>query len=165
MSPTPKTQTGSPRRQRLKQNRNPEAGMRNRQKGLFKKTHTWYRYYGGDVLIFIKRPDGRLRGYESRPGLLPEFAKLSGRYTKHNSPRRKIAIFKGKHSYHLQLHFIELLKLLKFAGSLFPTISRVKPSVIYTNILPTLNAAITTITIAITKEIPEGLIVSVKANF
>ncbi|SPJ78489.1 uncharacterized protein FTOL_06878 [Fusarium torulosum] len=77
MSPTQNQPSRSPRRRRLQQNRNVEAGMRNRQNGLFKKTDTWYRYYGGDALIFIKRPDGRITGYESRPGLLPEFSKLS----------------------------------------------------------------------------------------
>ncbi|EXL64824.1 hypothetical protein FOPG_18931, partial [Fusarium oxysporum f. sp. conglutinans race 2 54008] len=76
MSPTPKVQSGSPRRQRLKKNRNAEAGMRNRENGLFKKTNTWHHYYGGDILIFIKRPDGRIKGYESRPKLLQEFSKL-----------------------------------------------------------------------------------------
>ncbi|KAK2679059.1 hypothetical protein RAB80_004240 [Fusarium oxysporum f. sp. vasinfectum] len=172
MSPTPKVQSGSPRRQRLKKNRNAEAGMRNRENGLFKKTNTWHHYYGGDILIFIKRPDGRIKGYESRPKLLQEFSKLPipaheirgpDDIDTHNSPRRKVSVFTGKHSYLLQLKFIKFIKFIKFTSSIFSRISRIEPSIIWTN-LPTLIAAIAT-TIAIAKKTPKSLIMSVQANF
>ncbi|EXL64471.1 hypothetical protein FOPG_19263, partial [Fusarium oxysporum f. sp. conglutinans race 2 54008] len=88
-----------------------------------------------------------------------------GRHTKHNSPRRKVSIFTGKHSYLLQLKFFKFFPYILFTISLFPTISRVKPWIIWTNILPPRVTAIATIAFAITKENPKSLIMSVQTNF
>ncbi|EXM35601.1 hypothetical protein FoTM2_004359 [Fusarium oxysporum f. sp. vasinfectum] len=149
MSPTPKVQSGSPRRQRLKKNRNAEAGMRNRENGLFKKTNTWHHYYGGDILIFIKRPDGRIKGYESRPKLLQEFSKLP-------IPAHEI---RGPDDIDTVTERADTPSTTAQGEK----ISRIEPSIIWTN-LPTLIAAIAT-TIAIAKKTPKSLIMSVQANF
>ena len=55
---------------RGQQNRNPEAGMRNRQMGLGKKANTYKQFYGGDVLLLMRRRDGQIFGYQSRDGLI-----------------------------------------------------------------------------------------------
>ncbi|KAF6513709.1 hypothetical protein HZS61_007034 [Fusarium oxysporum f. sp. conglutinans] len=148
MSPTPKVQSGSPRRQRLKKNRNAEAGMRNRENGLFKKTNTWHHYYGGDILIFIKRPDGRIKGYESRPKLLQEFSKLP-------IPAHEI---RGPDD-------IDTVTERADTPSTTAQGEKVKPWIIWTNILPPRVTAIATIAFAITKENPKSLIMSVQTNF
>ncbi|KAJ4200323.1 hypothetical protein NW759_015900 [Fusarium solani] len=76
-SPSQVTRTQTSRRRRSEQNRNPGAGMRNRKKGLSKKAHTFFRFYGGQVALVIKSEDGRIGGYESHVGLIREFAKAS----------------------------------------------------------------------------------------
>ena len=55
---------------RGQQNRNPEAGMRNRQMGLGKKANTYKQFYGGDVLLLMRRQNGQIFGYQSRDGLI-----------------------------------------------------------------------------------------------
>ncbi|RSL86840.1 hypothetical protein CDV31_016344 [Fusarium ambrosium] len=75
--PSQVTRTQTSRRRRSEQNRNPGAGMRNRKKGLSKKAHTFFRFYGGQVALVIKSEDGRIGGYESHAGLIREFAKAS----------------------------------------------------------------------------------------
>ncbi|KAJ4178318.1 hypothetical protein NW767_014893 [Fusarium falciforme] len=75
--PSQVTRTKTSRRRRSEQNRNPGAGMRNRQRGLAKKAHTFFRFYGGQVALVVKREDGRIGGYESHVGLIREFAKAS----------------------------------------------------------------------------------------
>ncbi|EXU95393.1 hypothetical protein X797_011545 [Metarhizium robertsii] len=49
------------------------VGMKNRERGLRKKAHTYFRLFAGDVLVILRRPDGRYTGYQSRPGLIREF--------------------------------------------------------------------------------------------
>jgi hypothetical protein len=58
-----------PRKPRMKRNRNPEVGMKNRQLGLSKMANTWHQYYGGQVLVLIRKQDGGLAGFQSDPGL------------------------------------------------------------------------------------------------
>ncbi|KAM5353324.1 hypothetical protein ACJZ2D_016773 [Fusarium nematophilum] len=65
------------RRGRSEQNRNPQAGIRNRRRGLSKKANTFYRFYGGQVALVFRRPDGSISGYESHIGLLRELANTS----------------------------------------------------------------------------------------
>ncbi|RYP63161.1 hypothetical protein DL771_009392 [Monosporascus sp. 5C6A] len=50
-------------------NRNYARGLANRQKGIFKKSNTFNRFYGGDIAVVIKQ-HGRITAYESRPGIL-----------------------------------------------------------------------------------------------
>ncbi|RYO92533.1 hypothetical protein DL764_008116 [Monosporascus ibericus] len=54
-------------------NRNSDyaKGLVNRQKGIFKKSNTFYRFYGGDIAVIIKK-HGRVVTYQSRPGFLNE---------------------------------------------------------------------------------------------
>ncbi|KAI1181428.1 hypothetical protein F5B17DRAFT_425358 [Nemania serpens] len=42
----------------------------NRQRGIFKKSNTLRRMYGGEVAVLIKQQDGRVVTYESKPGML-----------------------------------------------------------------------------------------------
>jgi hypothetical protein len=50
-------------------NRNYARGLSNRQKGIFKKSHTYNRFYSGDVGVYFKQ-NGCVTTYESRPGVL-----------------------------------------------------------------------------------------------
>lgn len=59
-----------PRRPRLRMNRNPSIGMRNRQVGITKMAHTWSSLYGGDVLVVIRKDNGEWGGYQSDPSLI-----------------------------------------------------------------------------------------------
>lgn len=64
-------------RQRREKNKDVRAGLKNRSKGLSKKAHTYARLYGSDILLVIRRPDGRYCGYESRMGLSNELLRSS----------------------------------------------------------------------------------------
>ncbi|RYP05282.1 hypothetical protein DL765_009891 [Monosporascus sp. GIB2] len=52
-------------------NRDYAKGLVNRQKGIFKKSNTFYRFYGVDIAVIIKK-HGRIATYQSRPGFLNE---------------------------------------------------------------------------------------------
>ncbi|KAG4278825.1 hypothetical protein FPRO04_06146 [Fusarium proliferatum] len=54
-----------PRKPRMKKNRNPEVGMKNRQLGMSKMANTWYQYYGGQALVLIRKQDGGWAGFQS----------------------------------------------------------------------------------------------------
>ncbi|KAF4955449.1 hypothetical protein FGADI_4559 [Fusarium gaditjirri] len=58
-----------PRKPRMKKNRNPEVGMKNRQLGMSKMANTWYQYYGGHALVLIRKQDGGWAGFQSYSGL------------------------------------------------------------------------------------------------
>lgn len=58
-----------PRKPRMKKNRNPEVGMKNRQLGMSKMANTWYQYYGGEALVLIRKQDGGWAGFQSYSGL------------------------------------------------------------------------------------------------
>ena len=53
-------------------NKDVEAGMNNRQWGMCTKADALHRGYNADVIVVIRRPDGRIGGYQSRSGLLDE---------------------------------------------------------------------------------------------
>lgn len=65
------------REPRLRINKNPAAGMRNRQIGISKMAHTWFRFYGGEVLLLIRKHDGQWGGYQSRTHLVEELSQLN----------------------------------------------------------------------------------------
>ncbi|CAF3656518.1 unnamed protein product [Fusarium graminearum] len=65
-----------PRKPRMKKNRNPEVGMKNRQLGMSKMANTWHQYYGGQALVLIRKQDGGLAGFQSDPGLLQNLSRL-----------------------------------------------------------------------------------------
>ncbi|KAI1315758.1 hypothetical protein F5Y16DRAFT_406943 [Xylariaceae sp. FL0255] len=44
--------------------------LNNRQKGIFKKSNTLRRMYGGEVAVLIEQQDGLVVTYESKPGIL-----------------------------------------------------------------------------------------------
>lgn len=58
-------------------NKDPVRGLRNRQYGLSRKAHFFHKDYNADVLIVIRRPDGKYAGYQSKPGLLRQFRYIS----------------------------------------------------------------------------------------
>lgn len=64
-----------PRKQRMKRNRNPEVGMKNRQLGMSKMANTWYQYYGGQALVLIRKQDGGLAGFQSDPNLIQNLSR------------------------------------------------------------------------------------------
>ncbi len=64
-----------PRRQRSKANRNREIGINNRQGGMCRKAHDLFTQYKADVVVIIRRPDGRLGGYQSKRGLVRQLLK------------------------------------------------------------------------------------------
>lgn len=53
-------------------NRKSALSLANRQKGIFKKSNTLRRMYGGEIAIYIKQHDGYTICYESRAGILNE---------------------------------------------------------------------------------------------
>ncbi|KAI3322904.1 hypothetical protein HD806DRAFT_536084 [Xylariaceae sp. AK1471] len=61
-----------PRLQNRSHNRKAATSLANRQRGIFKKSHTLKRMYGGEVAVFIKQQDGYILRYESRPGILSD---------------------------------------------------------------------------------------------
>ncbi|KAF5231057.1 hypothetical protein FAUST_9498 [Fusarium austroamericanum] len=63
-----------PRKPRMKKNRNPELGMKNRQLGLSKMANTWYQYYSGQALVLIRKRDGGLAGFQSGPDLTQDLS-------------------------------------------------------------------------------------------
>lgn len=58
-----------PRRPRSKVNRDRTLGISNRQWGMCKKANSFSQLYNVDIVVAIQRPDGRLGGYQSKPGL------------------------------------------------------------------------------------------------
>lgn len=56
-------------------NRNYARGLSNRQRGIFKKSNTFYRYYGGEIAVLIKQGN-RITTYESRSGFLNDTSNL-----------------------------------------------------------------------------------------
>lgn len=52
-------------------NRNYARGLSNRQRGIFKKSNTFYRFYGGEIAVVIKQ-GSRITTYESRSGFLSD---------------------------------------------------------------------------------------------
>jgi hypothetical protein len=52
-------------------NRNKDyaRGLSNREKGLFKKANTFYKFYGGEIAVYIKL-NGKVTTYESANGVL-----------------------------------------------------------------------------------------------
>ncbi|KAI3335333.1 hypothetical protein F4824DRAFT_500949 [Ustulina deusta] len=58
------------RSQNRNHNRKAAISLANRQRGIFKKSNTLRRMYGGDIAIFIKQQDGYTLRYESRAGIL-----------------------------------------------------------------------------------------------
>lgn len=64
------------RRPRLKVNRNPSIGMKNRQVGISKMAHTWSSLYGGDARVVIRKDNGEWGGYQSDPSLIQHLSSL-----------------------------------------------------------------------------------------
>ncbi|KAL6789445.1 hypothetical protein GGI42DRAFT_337766 [Trichoderma sp. SZMC 28013] len=64
-------------RHRSRTNKDRTRGIRNRQRGLYKKAHFIYEEYDADILIVIRRPDGQYAGYQSTPGLLRRFQSVA----------------------------------------------------------------------------------------
>lgn len=60
------------RRRRSRVNRDLETGINNRQGGMCRKAHSLFTEYKADVVVIIRRPDGRYGGYQSKRGLLKE---------------------------------------------------------------------------------------------
>ncbi|KAK7224210.1 hypothetical protein V2G26_012213 [Clonostachys chloroleuca] len=71
-------------RLRREKNKDARKGRKNRETGIIKKLNTLVRLYDGEAVLFIRRPSGHYRGYQSRKGLvamLPDVideAKLQG---------------------------------------------------------------------------------------
>lgn len=61
--------TNQTRRPRHKINRIRRVGIANRQRGICTKANSFAELYAVDVVVAIRRPDGRTGGYESKPGL------------------------------------------------------------------------------------------------
>ncbi|KAJ3578098.1 hypothetical protein NPX13_g2468 [Xylaria arbuscula] len=60
------------RLQNRNHNRKAALSLANRQRGIFKKSNTLRRMYGGEIAIYIKQQDGYTICYESRVGILNE---------------------------------------------------------------------------------------------
>ncbi|KAK8144156.1 hypothetical protein G3M48_006242 [Beauveria asiatica] len=66
-----------PRRPRSRVNRDPIIGSANRQRGICKKAHTFAEDYKVDIVVAIRRPDGRVEGYQSKPGLAQQLLRVA----------------------------------------------------------------------------------------
>ncbi|KAL7917355.1 hypothetical protein ACQKWADRAFT_307015 [Trichoderma austrokoningii] len=58
-------------------NKDRGRGFRNQFRGLTKKANAFHQDYEVEILVVIKRPDGKCTGYQSKPGLLQQFRSIS----------------------------------------------------------------------------------------
>lgn len=69
-----------PRRPRSKVNRDLRTGLLNRQWGMCTKANSFAQLYNVDIVVAIRRPDGRLSGYQSRPGVAKQLLRSTDSY-------------------------------------------------------------------------------------